>query len=93
MKTHPEKYNYIKDCKKQPRENRDQCEKTNIQPLRNIQERLVRTDELVDRSQEFGRHENSTRPTEETRTNVRFWDETNAYALTYIYCVYVFSLF
>ena len=37
MKTHPEKYNYIKDCKEQPRKIRDQCEKTSIQPMRNAQ--------------------------------------------------------
>ena len=93
MKTHPESYNYNKDCKEQPKEIRDQCEKTSIQSLRNIQERLVRTDEFVDHSQKFGQRENSTRPTEESRTNVRIWDETNAKALTRIYCVYVFSLF
>ena len=96
MKTHPKKakkYNYTKDCKEQPREIRDQCEKNSIQPLCNTQERLVRTDELVDRSQEFGRHENSTRPTEETGTNVGLCDQMNANALFYIYCVFVFSLF
>ena len=95
MKTHPEKigkYNYTKVCKEQPREIRDQCEKKSIQPLYNIQERLVRIDELVDRSQKSGQHENSTRPTEETRINVRFWNEMNANALLYIYCDGVFSL-
>ena len=74
MKTHPEKigkHNYNKDCKEQPREIRDQCEKKSIQPLYNIQERLVRTDELVDRFQKSGQRENSTRPEEESRTNVR----------------------
>ena len=90
MKTHPD---YNKDCKEQPKKIRDQCEKTDIQSPGNIQERLVRTDELVDRSQKSGQRENSTRPTEESRTNVRIWDKTNAKALTRIYCVYVFSLF
>ena len=32
---------------------------------------LVHTDELVDRSQKSGQRENSTRPEEESRTNVR----------------------
>ena len=91
MKTHPERYNHNKDCKEQPKEIRDQCEKTDIQSLRNIQERLVRTDEFVDCSQKFGQRENSTRPTEESRTNVRIWDETNAKALICDYCVFVFS--
>ena len=96
MKTQPEKigkYNYIKDCKEQPREIRDQCEKNSIQPPCNTKDGLVRTDELVDRSQKFGQHENSTRPMEETRTNVRIGDEMNANTLLYLYCVSVFSLF
>ena len=44
MKTHPKKakkYSYIKDCKEQPREICDQCEKKSIQPPCNTQERLV----------------------------------------------------
>ena len=81
----------IKDCKEQPKEIRDQCKKTSIQSPRNIQERLVRTDELVDRSQKFGQRKNSTRPAEESRTNVRIWDETNAKALTRKYCDYTFG--
>ena len=57
MQTHPERYNSNKDCKGQPKEIRDQCEKTGTQSPRNIQERLVRTDELVDRSQKPGQRE------------------------------------
>jgi hypothetical protein len=51
MKTRPKKtkkYSYTKDCKEQPREIRDQCEKKSIQPLCDTQERLVRTYEPVD---------------------------------------------
>ena len=46
MKTHPKKtkkYSYIKDCKEQPREIRDQGD---IQPLCDTQERMVRTHEI-----------------------------------------------
>ena len=52
MKTSPKKtkkYSYIKNCKEQPREIRDQCEKKkSIQPLCGTQERLVSTHEPVD---------------------------------------------
>ena len=51
MKTRPKKakkYSYTKDCKEQPREICDQCEKKSLQPLCNTQERLVRTYEPVD---------------------------------------------
>ena len=51
MKTRPKKTktdSYIKDCKEQPREICDQCEKKSIQPLCDTQERLVRTYEPVD---------------------------------------------
>merc|ERR1712119_140101 len=44
MKTRPKKakkYSYIKDCKEQPREICDQCEKKSIQPLCDMQERLT----------------------------------------------------
>ena len=68
-------------------------EKTGTQSPGNTQDRLVRTDESVDRSQMSGQQKNSTRPEEESGSNVRIWDETNAKALTHIYCVYVFSLF
>merc|ERR1712105_215661 len=43
MKTRPKKakkYSYTKDCKEQPREICDQCEKKSIQPLCDTQERL-----------------------------------------------------
>ena len=50
---------------------RNQYEQTGDQSPGNIQERLVRTDELVDRSQKPGQRENNTRPEEESRTNVR----------------------
>jgi len=46
MKTRPKKakkYSYTKDCKEQPREICDQCEKKSIQPLCDMQERLVCT--------------------------------------------------
>ena len=46
METCPKKTKkdgYIKDCKEQPREICDQCEKKNTQPLRDTQERMVRT--------------------------------------------------
>ena len=46
MKTRPKKakkYSYTKDCKEQPREICDQCEKKSIQPLCDTQERLVCT--------------------------------------------------
>merc|ERR1711970_396911 len=45
-KTRPKKakkYSYTKDCKEQPREICDQCEKKNIQPVCEQQERLVCT--------------------------------------------------
>ena len=52
MKTSPKKtkkYSYIKNCKEQPREIRDQYEKKkSIQPLCGTQERLVSTHEPVD---------------------------------------------
>ena len=51
MKTRPKKtkeYSYIKDCKEQPREICDQCEKKSIQPLCDTQERLVCTYEPVE---------------------------------------------
>eukprot|EP00091_Calanus_sinicus_P000057 TRINITY_DN0_c4_g1_i4.p1 TRINITY_DN0_c4_g1~~TRINITY_DN0_c4_g1_i4.p1 ORF type:complete len:167 (+),score=45.65 TRINITY_DN0_c4_g1_i4:523-1023(+) len=35
------KYSYTKDCKEQPREVCDQCEKKTIQPVCDLQERLV----------------------------------------------------
>merc|ERR1712096_556356 len=44
MKTRPKKakkYSYTKDCKEQPREICDQCEKKSIQPLCGMQERLT----------------------------------------------------
>merc|ERR1712179_505432 len=44
MKTRPKKakkYSYTKDCKEQPREICDQCEKKTIQPVCEKQERLV----------------------------------------------------
>merc|ERR1719186_777868 len=44
MKTRPKKakkYSYTKDCKEQPREICDQCEKKSIQPLCDMQERLT----------------------------------------------------
>merc|ERR1712226_923617 len=46
MKTRPKKakkYSYTKDCKEQPREICDQCEKKSIQPLCDTQDRLVCT--------------------------------------------------
>ena len=46
MKTRPKKakkYSYTKDCKEQPREICDQCEKKTIQPVCEKQERLVCT--------------------------------------------------
>ena len=46
IRTRPKKTKkdgYIKDCKEQPREICDQCEKKNTQPLRDTQERMVRT--------------------------------------------------
>ena len=46
MKTCPKKakkYNYTKDCKEQPREICDQCEKKNTQLLCDTQGRMVRT--------------------------------------------------
>merc|ERR1712055_698038 len=46
MKTRPKKakkYSYIKDCKEQPREICDQCEKKFLQPVCEQQERLVCT--------------------------------------------------
>ena len=46
QKTRPKKakkYSYTKDCKEQPREICDQCEKKSIQPLCDMQERLVCT--------------------------------------------------
>jgi len=51
MKTRPKKakkYSYTKDCKEQPREICDQCEKKSIQPLCDTQERLVCTYEPVE---------------------------------------------
>ena len=63
MKTRPKKIKkdgYIKDCKEQPREVCDQCEKKNTQPLRDTQERMVRTYEptenegTTDRGQDSG---------------------------------------
>merc|ERR1712179_677457 len=45
-KTRPKKakkYSYTKDCKEQPREICDQCEKKTIQPVCEKQERLVCT--------------------------------------------------
>merc|ERR1711903_90176 len=44
QKTRPKKakkYSYTKDCKEQPREICDQCEKKSIQPVCDMQERLV----------------------------------------------------
>merc|ERR1712096_513159 len=44
MKTRPKKakkYSYTKDCKEQPREICDQCEKKSIQPLCDMEERLT----------------------------------------------------
>merc|ERR1719508_656905 len=44
MKPRPKKakmYSYTKDCKEQPREICDQCEKKSIQPLCDMQERLT----------------------------------------------------
>ena len=46
MKTRPKKakkYSYTKDCKEQPREICDQCEKKSLKPVCNTQERLVCT--------------------------------------------------
>merc|ERR1719186_707172 len=46
MKTRPKKakkHSYTKDCKEQPREICDQCEKKSIQPLCDMQERLTCT--------------------------------------------------
>ena len=46
QKTRPKKakkYSYTKDCKEQPREICDQCEKKSIQPICDMQERLVCT--------------------------------------------------
>ena len=46
MKTRPKKaknYSYTKDCKEQPREICDQCEKKSIKPVCDTQERLVCT--------------------------------------------------
>ena len=46
MKTSPKKakkYNYTKDCKEQPKEIREQCEKKSLMPVCVIQDRLVRT--------------------------------------------------
>ena len=43
MKVRPKKakkYSYTKDCKEQPREICDQCEKRTIQPVCEMQERL-----------------------------------------------------
>ena len=43
MKTRPKKakkYSYTKDCKEQPREICDQCEKKTLQPVCDMQERL-----------------------------------------------------
>ena len=51
MKTRPKKakkYSYTKDCKEQPREICDQCEKKTIQPVCEQQERLVCTYEPVE---------------------------------------------
>ena len=51
MKTHSKKakkYSYTKDCKEQPREICDQCEKKSIQPMCDTQERLVCTYEPVE---------------------------------------------
>merc|ERR1712105_193873 len=42
------KYSYTKDCKEQPREICDQCEKKSIQPVCEKQERLVCTYEPVE---------------------------------------------
>merc|ERR1712096_180940 len=44
MKTRPKKakkYSYTKDCKEQPREICDQCEKKTIEPQCDMQERLT----------------------------------------------------
>merc|ERR1712243_123546 len=46
MKTRPKKakkYSYTKDCKEQPREICDQCEKKSLKPVCVMQERLVCT--------------------------------------------------
>ena len=53
MKNHPkktEKYTYIKDCKGQPREIYDKCEKISIQSLCNNQGRMVCIYEPVENS-------------------------------------------
>ena len=44
MKTRPKKakkYSYTKDCKEQPREICDQCEKKSIQPLCDMEQRFT----------------------------------------------------
>jgi len=55
MKVRPKKakkYSYTKDCKEQPREICDQCEKKTIQPVCDMQERLVVTYKPVEQCQE-----------------------------------------